>query len=103
MLWTTLPSISIALIIFTFLDLNETSSNSVEAINTLTSQLEQNFNICLLNLILLLVLIGLGIKKFPAFLAVSVGAIIGGLWAVLFPSKLIMKLATDTSDYFSAN
>lgn len=103
MLWTTTPSIGITLIIFTFLGFNETSKHSVTAINTLVNQLNQHFNISLLNLIPLIVLIGLAIKKCPAFLAVSIGAIIGGVWAVIFQSELIMALVTDTSDHFSAS
>jgi NhaC family Na+:H+ antiporter len=103
MLWTTIPSISITLIILTLLGINETSSNSVTAINTLIVQLEQHFTISLLNLLPLIVLISLAIKKCPAFLAVSIGAIIGGIWAVVFQSELIMILANDTGDPFSAN
>jgi len=103
MLFTTLPSICITLIIFTVLGLNETSSNSIAAVELLVNQLEQHFTISFINLIPLIVLIGLAIKKCPAFLAVSLGAIIGGVWAIIFQQELIIKLADNTTDVFTAN
>jgi len=103
MLWTTIPSISMALIIFTFLGFNETSSSSTTAINTLVNQLEEHFTISIFNLIPLVVLIALAIKKCPAFIAISLGAITGGICAVVFQPELIMILAKDTTHYFTAN
>ena len=103
MLWTTVPSISITLIIFTFLGFSENASHLDATINTLVNQLDNQFNISILNLIPLLVLIALAMKRCPAFLAVALGAIIAGIWAFLFQSELIMSLANNNPDKFSAN
>ena len=100
MLWTTIPSISTALVIFMFLGFNEEMPTSVNAINALSEQLAQQFTIGVVNLVPLIVLIFLAIKKCPAFIAVSLGALFGGVWAVLFQSELIMSLAAAGSDNF---
>jgi NhaC family Na+:H+ antiporter len=97
MLWTTIPSISTALILFVILGFKEDVTTSTLAIDTLTTQLEQQFSIGLINLVPLVVLLGLAMKKVPAFPAVAIGAIMGAIWAVLFQSDLIMRLAAENS------
>jgi len=103
MLWTTIPSISTALVLFIILGLNETSTASNASINALNEQLNQQFNLSVINLIPLLVLLGLAMKKVPAFPAVSIGALMGALWAILFQQELILRLAAQGSDIFTAN
>lgn len=103
MMWTTIPSISIALVLFTILGFQETITTSTTAIDTLSNQLNQQFNIGLYNLVPLVVLLVLAMKKVPAFPAVAIGAIMGAIWAVLFQSDLIMRLAAVGSDSFTAH
>jgi len=97
MLWTTIPSISIALILFLFIGFNHSSSNtgSTESIQTLTSILESTYNISVVNLIPLAVLLFLAFKKMPAFPAVAIGAIIGAVWAAVFQQELIISMAGE--------
>jgi len=97
MLWTTIPSITITLILFLIIGFNHSSGNvgNTESIETLTSTLEATYNISALNLIPLLVLLVLAFKKMPAFPAVAIGAIIGGIWAVIFQQELILTMAAD--------
>ncbi|GEK75117.1 Na+/H+ antiporter NhaC [Pseudoalteromonas atlantica] len=89
MLWTTVPSFVIALIIFIFMGFNATASNEAGRIDEITAILEQNFNIGFEMLIPFIVLLVLAIKKMPAFPAISIGAVIGAVWAMLFQSDLI--------------
>jgi NhaC family Na+:H+ antiporter len=103
MMWTTIPSISIALVLFLILGFNEDVTASTTSINTLSNQLEQQFNITLFNLVPLAVLLILAMKKVPAFPAVAVGAIMGAVWAILFQSDLIMRLAPAGTDVFTAH
>ncbi|MFD2166570.1 Na+/H+ antiporter NhaC [Thalassotalea euphylliae] len=95
MLWTTVPSICTAIIIFIILGLTETSSANSVAIDTLNQQLADQFNLSPLNLIPLVVLLALALKKVPAFPAVSIGAILGAIWAVIFQQELIARLAAE--------
>ncbi|WP_304182284.1 Na+/H+ antiporter NhaC [Pseudoalteromonas prydzensis] len=89
MLWTTVPSFVIALIIFVFMGFNATASSEAGRIDEITAILQQNFNIGFEMLVPLLVLLVLAIKKMPAFPAISIGAVIGAVWAMLFQSDLI--------------
>ncbi|MFT5755644.1 MAG: NhaC family Na+:H+ antiporter [Alteromonadaceae bacterium] len=97
MLWTTIPSISIALILFLIIGFNHSSENlgSTQAIETLTNTLESTYNITILNLIPLVVLLFLAVKKMPAFPAVAIGAIIGAIWAAIFQQELIFTMAEE--------
>jgi len=97
MLWTTIPSISIALILFLFIGFNHSSTNtgSTESIQTLTTILESTYNISVVNLIPLAVLLFLAFKKMPAFPAVAIGAIIGAIWAAVFQQELILSMAKE--------
>jgi NhaC family Na+:H+ antiporter len=103
MFWTTIPSISTALILFLILGFVEETTVSTSTINSLSSQLAEQFNISLLNLIPLVVSLVLAVKKVPAFPAVAIGALMGGVWAVLFQQELIMRLASEGSDTITAN
>ncbi|MGJ8693888.1 MAG: Na+/H+ antiporter NhaC [Thalassotalea sp.] len=103
MLWTTIPSISTALILFLFLGFSETSAVSTTAIAELNQQLEQQYFLSVFNLVPLVVLLLLAIKKVPAFPAVSIGAIIGAIWAYFFQQDLILRLAADSADVLTAN
>ena len=97
MLWTTVPSISIALVLFLIIGFNQSSGNAgnTDSIVNLTSTLEATYNISMLNLIPLLVLLTLAYKKMPAFPAVSIGALIGAVWAVVFQQELIATMAAE--------
>ena len=89
MLWTTVPSFIIALIIFLVLGFNAEGIPNEGRIEEISSILLQNFNIGIEMLVPLVVLLTLAIKKMPAFPAVAIGAFVGAIWALLFQQELI--------------
>lgn len=97
MLWTTVPSISIALVLFLVIGFSHSGAEvaSASSIDTLTKTLESTYNISILNLIPLAILLYMAYKKVPAFPAVSIGAFIGAVWAVIFQQELIMSMASE--------
>ena len=97
MLWTTIPSIVIALLLFLVIGFNHTSSNiaNTDSIQTLTATLDATYNISVFNLIPLLILLVLAYKKMPAFPAVAIGAIIGAIWSGIFQQELILNIAKE--------
>ena len=97
MLWTTIPSITIALTLFLIIGFNHSSGNSADTdtIETLTNTLISTYNISVLNLIPLAILLFLAYKKVPAFPAVAIGAIIGAIWAAVFQQELILNMAEE--------
>ncbi|MGB1261380.1 MAG: Na+/H+ antiporter NhaC [Cognaticolwellia sp.] len=97
MLWTTIPSISIALVLFLLIgfDHSSTDMGNTDSIISLTNTLENTYNISALNLIPLFILLLLAYKKMPAFPAVAIGAIIGAIWALIFQQELISTMAQE--------
>lgn len=95
MTWTTIPSLVIAIVIFAALGLNSGAVADAEKIVKLSADLQAQFNIGLLNLVPMLVLMIMAIKKVPAFPTVFIGALLGGVWALLFQPELVNKMADD--------
>ena len=103
MLWSTVPSFIIALIVFTFLGLDEKTANSNEAMQTLLSNLQAQFFIAWYLLLPLAVTLFLALKKMPAFPAIGIGAIVGAVCAVIFQQPLIMSFAEPSASILNAN
>ncbi|MEG3768869.1 Na+/H+ antiporter NhaC [Alteromonas sp. 14N.309.X.WAT.G.H12] len=96
MLWTTIPSFIIALILFVIVGFSEVKTASVERIEQMQQLLGDSFHIGWHLLIPLVVLLTLAVRKMPAFPAVSIGALLGGLWAVIFQGDVVASLALDS-------
>ncbi|MEQ3514146.1 Na+/H+ antiporter NhaC [Pseudoalteromonas sp. BZB3] len=89
MLWTTVPSFVIAMIIFVIMGFSADVSSDIGRIDDIVSILNANFNINPMMLVPLIVLLVLAYKKMPAFPAISIGAVIGAVWALIFQSDLL--------------
>jgi len=88
MIYTTAPSMVIALIIYGILGLRYSGKElDITQINTILSGLQTNFNITPWLLIPPIVVIVLVVKKIPAIPGLIAGAILGGLFAMLFQSS----------------
>ena len=93
MLWTTVPSFIIALILFTILGFSEDASVSAGRIEQMQTLLNDSFDLGWYLLVPLAVLLTLAVKKMPAFPAVSIGAMLGGVWALVFQPEVISDMA----------
>lgn len=100
MLYTTVPSIIIALILFLVIGFNHSSAEvgDTASIETLSNILQSTYNISALNLVPLLFLLALAYKKMPAFPAVAIGAIIGAVWAAIFQQELISTMMAEGTE-----
>ncbi|MEM1110736.1 MAG: Na+/H+ antiporter NhaC [Pseudomonadota bacterium] len=96
MLWTTLPSFVIALVIFAAL--GSSGGSKPEEIEALQTSLQAEFNIGLHLLIPLAMMLYLVYKRYPAFPAIVISALTGALFALLFQSEAVVKLAGDSED-----
>lgn len=92
MLWTTIPSLLLALLLFVLIGFNANGVANVEKIEQISNDLLQHFDISLLHLMPVVILLVMATKKVPAFPTVFIGAILGGVWAVLFQQPLIEKM-----------
>lgn len=93
MLWTTIPSFVIAIILFIILGFSESNVASLQRIEEMQNLLGSSFTLGWYLLVPLVVLLTLAVKKMPAFPAVSIGALLGGLWAVLFQGDVVTSMA----------
>ncbi|EGM79346.1 Na+ antiporter NhaC [Rheinheimera sp. A13L] len=97
MTWTTVPSLILALIIFAVIGFNADAAADDTQIRAISESLQQHFNISPVMLVPLLVLMAMAVKKVPAFPTVFIGALLGGLWAVLFQPELVAKMAAPVN------
>ncbi|WP_461536817.1 Na+/H+ antiporter NhaC [Spongorhabdus nitratireducens] len=98
MLWTTVPSLAIALVLFLFIGFSEESVSSSSELNALINDLDQQFNLGWHLLIPMAVLLFMAVKKVPAFPTILVGAVLGGIFAVIFQPQAIANLAGGSED-----
>jgi len=95
-LWTTVPSILVALAGFGLLGLRATPSSAITTGIEL-AKLDQLFWITPLNLIPLLFLIVLSARKAPAPLAIMSSALVAGVSAVILQPQAIVRFVNDPS------
>ena len=90
MAWTTAPSFTIALVLFTLLGLGVDVQSDSEALQTLRVTLGESFNITPLALIPLVVVFFMAYRKVPPLPTILFGALFGGFVAmVLQPNGLL--------------
>jgi Na+:H+ antiporter, NhaC family len=100
---TTFPTILITLIIFGVIGLVREADGSVDQVSEISAVILERFTISgWLFIVPLLVLI-LILKKAPAIPTLLVGALLGGVWAVIFQPELIKTLAWNPESSFAVN
>ncbi|MDC0479118.1 sodium:proton antiporter, partial [Flavobacteriaceae bacterium] len=92
MLFTTLPSIGITLLIFIFLSWGFSSNGDVDT-SALSISIREKFNISPWLFLVPLTVILMIVKKTPPLLALFVGTLLGALFALIFQSQLLLELA----------
>lgn len=97
MIYTAGPAFIITLIVFVLLGFNAEASVSLLELERMQLELRNTFNIGWEMLIPLIVLLYLAASKRPALPTVFFGALLGGVWAVIFQPEVIAKLAGQSS------
>ncbi|MCY4205806.1 MAG: Na+/H+ antiporter NhaC [Bacteroidetes bacterium] len=91
MLWTTVPSIILALILFTIIGLvQQPEMNLSSGLGEILQALENSYNLGVHLLIPVLVVLVLIYKKMPAFPALLIGALLGGVTGMIFQQEVIL-------------
>jgi NhaC family Na+:H+ antiporter len=102
MMYTTIPSFAITLIIFLVIGFSYTTSEAQD-INMLLSAISNSFNVSGWLFLVPILVIVLIIKKTPAIPALLAGTLLGGLFAVLFQPEIVMSITnTETLNLSSA-
>lgn len=98
MMWTTIPSIIIALIIFFIIGLNlDAQVGQLTQVESLQDALSTSFNISLWTLTVPLIVIFMIIKKVPAIPALLFGSILGGVYGAIFQPSIIEEISGNIS------
>ena len=101
MMLTTIPSITISLIIFLLIGLNLNSENGeLTQVEIMQSALSNSFNVSLWSLLVPLIVIAMIIKKIPAIPALLVGSLLGGIYGVVFQPDIIQEISGNFSNSF---
>jgi Na+:H+ antiporter, NhaC family len=97
MMFTTIPSFAIALLIFLFLGFRKANPLSSADIDAVQASMDSIFHISPWLFLVPLLVIFLIIRKVPALPAIFIGAMAGGLFALIFQPQLIQQLGSDGS------
>ena len=90
MTWTTIPSLTFALLLFAIIGLNSETTGEVSAMGETLAILQKEFYIGVVLLLPLLLVLFLAMNKFPALATIFVGALVGGIFGVIFQTDLII-------------
>jgi NhaC family Na+:H+ antiporter len=101
MMYTTIPSFTITLIIFLVIGFSYTASEAQD-INVLLSAISNSFNISVWLFLVPVLVIVLIIKKTPAIPALLAGTILGGIFAVIFQPEVVMSITNAETLNFSS-
>jgi NhaC family Na+:H+ antiporter len=96
MLWTTVPSILIALAIFGVIGYTAEFSAPLD-LTVVLEAIESIFRIGLLTLIPLLVVLIMSFRRISAFSTILAGALVGGIMAVILQPQVVLAFVDDPS------
>jgi len=91
MTYTTVPSIVITIIVFTILSLTQNTTGAADT-ESLMLAIEEKFTITPLLFIVPAVVILLIVKKSPPLIALLIGSLLGGVFALLFQIKILLEI-----------
>lgn len=103
MLYTTVPSIILALVIYLFLGLSKAEQVNQENIQLVMASIENTFYIKPFLFIVPLLVILLVLKKFPAFPALFIGTIAGAVAALIFQGDVLNQLAAGKNSVWEVS
>lgn len=96
---TTIPSVTIALLMFIVIGFNYETNGSVEDVKAISAVILERFNVTGWLFIVPLVVLILIIKKVPAIPALLIGALLGGVFALIFQPQIISLIAGEDGSY----
>ena len=99
---TTVPSIVITLLIFLGIGFMSEEATSATGIDDVLLALDNTFTINGWLFIVPVVVIGMIVRKVPAIPALLVGALLGGLFAIIFQPQVLQEVSGGTPGAFGA-
>ena len=95
MVWTTAPSMTLALVLFTAAGFVAPTPGTTQDLAAILDALEREFLIGPHLLLPVVLVVGLIVRRVPAFPALLIGALTGALFAVLFQGDTVVTFVND--------
>lgn len=99
MAYTTVPSITIALILFLVIGFANAGEGTISDSLPILEAISDKFNITPLLFIVPVVVVVLIVRKMPALPAILIGILLGGLFALIFQPEIVKEVATTDGGY----
>lgn len=96
---TTTPSMIITLILFVIIGLNYETAGSVDDVKAISEVISSRFNISGWLFIVPVVVLVMIVKKVPALPALLTGALLGGVFALIFQPEVVAIIANETGSF----
>ena len=103
MMFTTIPSFSITLILFLFIGFSGDGGSNSNDIVQLQLALQEKFNITPWLFLVPVGVIFMIVKKVPAVPALLAGALLGGVFGIIFQPNIIETVAGISDDFITAS
>ena len=95
MLWTTTPTFAVAVVLFTLAGFVTPTPDSTAGLDLVLDALTAQFVVGPHLLIPVIVVLALVMRKVPPFPALLIGALVGGLFAVVFQPEAVLSLVGE--------
>lgn len=95
MAWTTTPSIVLALVLFAGAGIWLGGAAETTAVGAIQAQIAGQFRVSWVALLPVVLVIGMVVRRVPAFPALLIGALAGALFAVLFQREAVLRFVGD--------
>ncbi len=103
MMITTVPSMSITLIIFLIIGFTYNFNQDTAQVDNVLIELRNNFNINPLLFIVPVLLIFVIVRKSPPLPAILFGTLLGAAFAIIFQPEIIKEIAGESSNFLKAS
>jgi NhaC family Na+:H+ antiporter len=103
MAYTTIPSISISLILYLVIGYTYQAQQSLDEIALVMEAIEAIFNVNLFLFLVPAIVIFMIVRKVAAIPALLAGTLLGGLFAVIFQPQIIQQVSGENSNYWLAS
>lgn len=103
MMYTTIPTLVITLVIYLVWGFVMDTSGAASDSSAVLLALENKFNLNPLLFVVPILVIAMIVKKVPALPALLVGALLGGVAAIIFQPQVINEVSGITNDYLKSS
>lgn len=103
MMYTTVPTITITLVIYLVWGFMQDKAEVVTNTDAVLLTIENSFNLNPLLFLVPVIVIYLIVKKMPALPALLIGALLGGVFAIIFQPQIINQISGISGDYLMSS